>query len=173
MPTPKKKAAKKLKKASAKKSTKKIAPKKGRATKPKSRSITGTVSRSAGAAPGESTTLDTLYIIDGSDNNVTLAVKVGDKGQTSDMTIKLNDKVITENHAGDLDTTVLGTNKMLDGKKLSVVATIADTSRETNLTSLKIQIKGGMDPVEFPLSKTVEEEGASADYLCLIEFFKP
>ncbi|MFT4015315.1 MAG: hypothetical protein QM668_00015 [Agriterribacter sp.] len=171
MPTPKKKAAKKLKKASAKKSAKKAAPKKK--SPPQTRSISRSVSRSAGSAPGESTTLDTLYIVDGSDNNVSLAIKVGDKGQTSDMTIKLDDKVITENHPGDFDTTVLGTNKMLDGKKLSITATIADTSREINLTCLKIQLTGGMDAVAFPLSKTVDEEGASADYLCLIEFFKP
>ena len=119
------------------------------------------------------TTLDTLYIIDSSDNEVTLEVETGGEGQTSDMTIKLNDDIIAENLAGNFGEASLGTNKKLNGKKLSIVATIADTSRVTNFTSLTIHLKGGMIPNEFPLSKTVDTEGASADYLCLIEFFKP
>jgi hypothetical protein len=124
-------------------------------------------------APIENTTLDTLYILDGSDNTVTLEVNAGAQGQTSDMTIKLDGSIITENRAGDFPKTVLGTNKALNGKKLSIVATIADTSRETNFTSLMIHLKGGAIPNDFPLSKTVDNEGESADYLCLIEFFQP
>lgn len=167
MATPKKKTAKKSIKTPVKKQVKKTAsPKKTTAAqKP--------VSRSASLTPVQNTTLDTLYVINGSGNNITLAIKVGDKGQTSNMTIKVNDAVIVQNHPGDFATTSLGTGDLLDGKKLSIVATIADTSRETNVTSLKIQLQGGLDPADFLLSKEVDQEGASADYLCLIEFFKP
>jgi hypothetical protein len=121
----------------------------------------------------EGTTLDTLYIIDDSENQVTLEVNAGDEGQTSDMSIKLEDVSIAEGHSGDFPETSLGANNQLNGKKLSIVATISDTSRDTNLTSLTITLRGGFNPQVFELSKTVTEEGESADYLCLIEFFKP
>ncbi len=123
--------------------------------------------------PEEKITLDTLYIVDSSDNNITLEVNIGDEGQTSDMSIRLEDTFIVENLSGDLEETLLGTNEQLNGKKLTIVATIADTSRTTNFTSLTIHLKGGFISNDFALSKTVNEEGASADYLCLIEFFKP
>ena len=135
-----------------------------------------TVTRSqlrGGAVSTEKTTLDTLYIVNSSNNQITLEVNAGGQGQTSDMTIMLDDIIIVENLAGDFTETALGTNKQLNGKKLSIVATIADTSRETNLTSLTIHLKGGVAANDFPLSKTVDEEGDSEDYMCLIEFFNP
>ncbi|MEO7766902.1 MAG: hypothetical protein ABIS01_05725 [Ferruginibacter sp.] len=122
--------------------------------------------------PGN-TTLDTIYIIDSTNNNVTLAVSIGDQAQTSDMTIRLDEEIIVKEHPGDFPEKILGTNQQLKGKKLSIVATIADTSQTSNLTSLTIRIKGGFFPGEFPLAKTVDTNGASADYLCLIEFFNP
>ena len=134
----------------------------------------GMLTRGAeGVAGIESTTLDTLCIVNGSDNNITLEVMVGAEEQTSDMTIKLDDTVIVENHAGNFPPTILGTNKSLDSKKLSIAAVITDTSRKTNFTSLKIMLTGGISADVYNLSKTVDEEGASADYICLIEFFKP
>jgi hypothetical protein len=125
------------------------------------------------APPAEKTTLDTLYIVNETDNPVTLEVNAGAQGQTSDMTITLDDATIVKNLAGDFTQKPLGTNKQLNGKKLSIAATIADTSRQTNLTSLTIRLKGGNSASDFPLSKTVDEEGDSEDYLCIIEFFNP
>ena len=89
------------------------------------------------------------------------------------MTITLDNKVIAEDHAGDFTQTSLGTNKQLDGKVLRIVATIADTSPDTNFTSLTIHLKDGLESNDYPLSKTVNAEGDSADYICRIEFFKP
>jgi hypothetical protein len=122
---------------------------------------------------GNNTTADRVYIVNDSESDVTLEVKVGDKGQTSDMTIKLDDKVIAEKIAGDFPERSLGTNKELNGKKLSIVATVADTSRETDLTSVTIHLRGGATPNDFPLSKAVGDQGDSEDYLCLVEFFNP
>lgn len=170
MPAPKKKPVKQKKAVSRHSATKKSA--KTRKS-PLPVAASKTLTRSVNAEEAENTTLDRIYIIDDSANNVTLAIKVGDKGQTSDMTIKLDENIIAENHTGDLAETILGNNKQLNGKKLTVVATIADTSRETNLTSLKIQLKGGMDPAEYNLLKNVADEGASVDYLCIIQFYKP
>lgn len=121
----------------------------------------------------ENTNLDTLYILEDSDNKVFLEINVGAAGQTSDMTIRLDNALVVKEHPGDFPRTSLGTNKSLNGKKLGIVATIADTARDTNFTSLTIRLSGGLAPADFPLSKTVDAEGQSADYLCLIEFFKP
>jgi hypothetical protein len=121
----------------------------------------------------QKTALDTLYIVDSSNNEVTLEVIIGDREQTGDMTVRLDGEIIADKHAGDLEESVLGTNNTLNGKKLSIVATITDTSRTTNFTSLTIRLRGGFFPVEHILSKTVDEEGASANYLSVIEFFKP
>lgn len=119
------------------------------------------------------TTLDTLYLVDQSDLEVTLSVTIGGANQTSLMTIKMDDEVLVQNHSGDLNKTLLGANKNLHGKKLRIVATITDTSRDTNYTSLGIVLGGGLIGITFPLLKTVEKEGQSVNYLCLIEFFSP
>jgi hypothetical protein len=169
------KSAKKSAAKPAKKAAKKKSSKQGAAVKralPRSQPVLRTRGMDAGGA-GENTTLDTLYIVDGSDNAVSLEIKVGAEEQTGDMTIHLGNTVVAENHAGDLPAIVLGTNKSIHGKKLRIVATVTDTSRKTNFTSLSLRLTGGMDANSFSLSKTVDEEGASADYLCLIEFFRP
>jgi hypothetical protein len=136
-------------------------------------SVTRGLVRGGAAPPPEKTTLDTLYIVNESDTPVTLEVNAGAQGQTSNMTITLDNATIVKELAGDFAEKALGTNKQLNGKKLSIVATIADTSKETNLTSLTIRLKGGVSANDFPLSKTVNEEGDSEDYLCIIEFFNP
>ena len=176
------KAAKKVKKAPVKSKVKVVKKAKPKAS-PKNkieapeRKIIKEATKPARVSRGDvivsDTTLDKLYIVNDSNNIVTLEVNAGDKGQTSDMTIKLDDKIIANELAGDFNETALGTNKELNGKKLSIVATIADTSRETNLTSLTIHVRGGFSSETFPLSKEVEQEGESVDYLCLIEFFRP
>lgn len=168
----KKKAAKTATKAT-KKATKKTTTRKK--SSPKKLTVQPKIlTRSTESMPlAESTTLDTLCIVNGSDDNIALEIWVGAEEQTSDMTIKLDDTIIAENHAGNFPSTILGTNKSLNGKKLSIVAVITDTSRKTNFTSLSIQLTGGISTDTHNLSKTVNDEGASADYLCLIEFFKP
>ena len=170
MPSPQKTPLKKVKKDIAKKTVK---PKKARQ---KSKTLPARLKplhRSANTEPAETTTLDVIYVIDDSSSNVVLAIKTGDKGQTSNLTVRLNEKIIVQNHPGDFNETILGENARLNGKTLNITATIADTSRETNLTSLHIRLTGGIDTAEFTLSKKVTAEGLSADYLCLIEFFKP
>lgn len=176
----KKNAAKKAAKKAVKKATPpKVISKKTRKTMPTAKkgmpASTRTLTRdgAVGGAENENTTLDTLYIVNDSNNPVTLEVNVGAEEQTGNMTIKIDGAIIIENHPGDFPETILGTNKAMNGKKLTIVATIADTSKKTNFTSLSIHLKGGTAPNDFNLSKTVDEEGASADYLCLIEFFKP
>jgi hypothetical protein len=181
MAKPKPKAVKKARPKAAVKNKSKAAPKPKEAppiTAPgnkitKTRAVAPATRATRGEAVVSQTTLDRLYIVNDSGDNVTLEVRAGDKGQTSDMTIQLDDTIIAEELAGDFNERVIGTNSGLAGKKLSIVATIADTSRETNLTSLTIILKGGLSAGTFPLSKEVSQEGESVDYLALIEFFRP
>jgi hypothetical protein len=119
------------------------------------------------------TALDTLYFVNGTNRNVTLEVITGSVGQTSKMTIDLDDTNIVKNHPGIFPATVIGTNKNLEGKVLTIVCTIADTSRETNLTEMRIRLNGGVMFMEFPLFATVDAEGDSVNYTCFITFFKP
>jgi|SRR5687768_4557959 len=117
--------------------------------------------------------LDTLYFVDASNKKVTLEVITGGVGQTSRMSIFLEDEEIIKNHPGIFPVTEIGSNKELQRKILTIVCTIADTSRDTNFTEMRIRLNGGIIFMEFPLFATVETEGASVNYTCLITFFKP
>ena len=119
------------------------------------------------------TAIDTLYFVNATNRKVTLEVITGSIGQTSKMTITLDDEEIAKNHVGIFDETVIGSNSELEGKVLTVVCTIADTSRETNLTEMRIRLNGGILFMEFPLFAIVENEGDSANYTCIFTFFKP
>lgn len=119
------------------------------------------------------TNLDTLYLVNDKIRKVKLNITVGDEGQTSLLTVRLNKTVLFENHEGDLLNCEIGNNNELNGKKLKIVATISDTSRKTNLTFLNIKLNGGVLIRNYPLYKTVENEGDAADYYCNIEFYKP
>lgn len=119
------------------------------------------------------TALDTLYFVNDTNKNITLEAITGDIGQTSRMTIGLDNEEIAKNHDGSFPETVLGSNKDLKGKVLTIVCTIADTSRNTNFTELRLRLKGGIIFQEYPLFAEVENEGDSVKYTCLITFFKP
>jgi hypothetical protein len=119
------------------------------------------------------TTLDTLYLVNDSTKKISIDITVGDEGQTSLLTLRLDKKSIIENHKGNLDKYQIGQNNELIGKVLKINAIITDTSRVTNLTFLNIKISGGVIPRNYPLYKTVVSEGDSAEYNCHIEFFKP
>ncbi|HEX8016103.1 MAG TPA: hypothetical protein VF465_12785 [Flavobacterium sp.] len=119
------------------------------------------------------TTLDTLYLINDSNRIVSIEIIVGDQGQTSTLSIALDKEDIVTNHIGNLPKTAIKENKLLHGKNLKIQATITDTSKETNVTSLNIKLSGGFLTRNYPLYKMVDSDGDSADYYCNIEFFNP
>ena len=119
------------------------------------------------------TNLDTLYLVNDKNRKVKLNITVGDEGQTSMLTVRLNKTVLIEDHEGNLIDCEIGNNSELNGKKLKIVATISDTSRKTNVTFLNLKINDGVLTSNYPLYKTVENEGDAADYYCNIEFYKP
>ncbi len=119
------------------------------------------------------TNLNTLYLTNDSSKKVNLEITVGDEGQTSLLTVRLDRKIILENHSGNLANIEIGKNSDLNGKVLKITATITDTSRKTNVTFLNIKMSGGVLARSYPLYKIVENEGDSADYYAVIEFYKP
>lgn len=118
-------------------------------------------------------TLDTLYLVNSNNHKVNLEIIIGDEGQTSLANIKLDKIFIKKDHKGNLEKTEIGKNSELNGKTLRITATIADTSKKTNLTSLDIRLAGGFLTRSYPLYKLVDSEGDSADYVCNIEFYNP
>jgi hypothetical protein len=104
---------------------------------------------------------------------VAIEITIGDQGQTSALSIALDQDNIVTNHVGNLPKTIIKENKLLHGKNLKIQATITDTSKETNVTSLNIKLSGGFLIRNYPLYKMVDQEGDSADYYCNIEFINP
>ncbi|WP_163408594.1 hypothetical protein [Flavobacterium ajazii] len=119
------------------------------------------------------TTLDTLYLINDSNRMVSIEIVIGDQGQTSTLSISLDKEDLISNHVGNLPKTAIKENKLLHGKNLKIQATITDTSKETNVTSLNVKLSGGFLVRNYPLYKMVDQEGESADYYCNIEFINP
>lgn len=119
------------------------------------------------------TTLDTLYLVNSGNRKISLEIIVGDEGQTSLTNVKLDTASIALEHRGNLEKTEIGKNLDLNGKTLRIIATVADTSKKSNLTSLNIKILGGFLARSYPLYKLVDTEGDSADYVCNIEFYNP
>lgn len=119
------------------------------------------------------TNLNTLYLVNDSTKKVNLEITVGEEGQTALLTVRLGRKIIQENHSGNLSNLEIGKSNELNGKVLKITATITDTSRKTNVTFLNIKISGGVLARSYPLYKTVENEGDSANYYAVIEFYKP
>lgn len=118
------------------------------------------------------TALDTLYFVNDKDTDISLEIITGSVGQTSTIHAEING-VFDREANGQLTETVIGNNKTLKGKNLIVTCAITDTSRETNYTELIVRLKGGMFYKEYPLYATVEEEGDTVVYVCVIRFFKP
>jgi hypothetical protein len=119
------------------------------------------------------TNLNTLYLINDGTKKVNLEITIGEEGQTSLLTVRLDRKNMKENQAGNLANIEIGQNNELNGKVLKITATITDTSKKTNLTSIKIKMSGGVLASNYELYKTVENEGDSANYYAVIEFYKP
>lgn len=118
------------------------------------------------------TNLNTLYLVNDSTKKVNLEITVGEEGQTALLTVRLGRKIILENHSGNLSNLEIGKSNELNGKVLKITATITDTSRKTNMTFLNIKMSGGVLARSYPLYKTVENEGDSANYYAVIEFYK-
>ena len=120
----------------------------------------------------EKTTLDTAYLVNGSDAAVTLEIILGAPGQTGTTDILLDNVNIITGEQGSLPEFALGTNKKLNGRTMQITTVASDTAKDTNYLESIIRIRGGIRFSEYVLYKTVEKQGGSAIFTSRIEFFK-
>ena len=130
------------------------------------------IAKTIDAAFEEKTTLDTVYLVNGSAGNVTLEVIVGAPGQTAVTDIILGDDNIVKGKKGSINEFALGPNKELNGKKLHITTVMVDTSKDTNNVESIIRLRGGFKFIEHSLFKVVKNEGDNAIFTSVIEFFK-
>ncbi len=130
------------------------------------------IAKAIDAAFEEKTTLDTAYLVDGSNRPVTVEIIVGAPGQTATTDMILGDKNILRGKKGSIDEFTLDTNKTLNGKKLHITTVMVDTSRDTNNVEAIIRLRGGFKFIEYELFKVVKNEGDNAIFTAVIEFFK-
>ncbi len=119
------------------------------------------------------TVLDSLYFVNKSNRRVALEIITGGPGQTSSISVKIDDLIDIGDIHGNLPETIIGDNKTLNGKYLIIACSISDTSREINHTEMRIRLTGGIIFMEYPLFAKVDNEGDTVDYLCIIEFYNP
>jgi hypothetical protein len=120
----------------------------------------------------EKTSLDTAYLINGSDAAVTLEIILGAPGQTGTTDIILDGVNIITGEKGSLPEFALGSNRKLHGKTMRITTVISDTAKDTNYLESIIRIRGGIRFAEYVLYKTLEKEGGFAIFTSSIEFFK-
>lgn len=120
----------------------------------------------------QKTSLDTLYFVNKTNKKISIEIITGGIGQTSTINASI-DGIFDENANGYLPETIINSNKNLEGKTLIISCTISDTSREINYTELRIRLKGGLLYAEYPLFASVENEGDTISYRCIIRFYNP
>ncbi len=127
------------------------------------------------------TTLTTDYIVNGSDQLVTLELIIGAPGQTAKTVLKVDGNSPKQSTNGDLpasfsgglNETKIDTNKNLSGKILEISTDVTDTSKETNHTELIVRLRGGKYGfTEYPLVLVVDNDGDDAMYKVTIKFTK-
>jgi len=119
----------------------------------------------------EKTTVDTFYVVDNSQRNVTLEIFINAPGQTCTSTIKLDDTVKEDGHNGSYNEKPLDTNKNLDEKTLFIATTITNTAGQKAKAEVTIRLKGGQSPSEDLLFKT-HSVGETITYTYICKFFK-
>jgi hypothetical protein len=118
------------------------------------------------------TSLDTAYLINGSDAAVTLEIILGAPGQTGTTDIILDRVHIITGEQGSLNEFALGTNRKLNGKTMYITTIVSDTSKDSNYLETIIRLRGGVRFSEYTLYKTVPKSGENAIFTSSIEFFK-
>jgi hypothetical protein len=119
----------------------------------------------------ENTTLVTTYVINKTNQFITLSLLIGGSGQTATSNARLDNTQLFTGQAADVFDFQIGKNSELNSKKLIIATTVSDTSPDHNHTELIVRLKGGVVFREYPLSKEVDA-GGSAVYYCEISFFQ-
>lgn len=120
----------------------------------------------------EKTSLNTVYLLTSGSRPVTVEIIVGAPGQTSTTDVTIEEDIILKGAQGSIDEKEIGTNNTLDAKKMYITTVVTDTSPDTNYTESIIRLRGGIVFKEYHLFKTVPDDGDTAIFTSIIDFFK-
>lgn len=113
-----------------------------------------------------------VYKVDSSDRHVLLDLFPGATGQSAVSTIKLDSNTLVREQPGSITGLDLGTNGNLRGQEMVIYTLVTDVSHDTDLTSLDMTIKGGVQDYTIGLKRTVQAQGDSVGYKITIIFFE-
>nr|WP_068891153.1 hypothetical protein [Pedobacter panaciterrae] len=118
------------------------------------------------------TSLTDVYQVDESNRLVKINLVIGDIGQASISTIKLDDEVLLNEHLGSLVDFSIGRNSAIVNRFLNITTIVTDVSQDHNRTGIDFSIKGGVNLYHCALSKQVSNQGDSVGYKIEIFFYQ-
>jgi len=118
------------------------------------------------------TALTDIYQVDESNKLVKIDLIIGDIGQASISTIKIDDDVLVNEHLGTLVDFSIGKNKAIVNRFLNITTIVTDVNTEHNRTGIDFSIRGGVSPYHYVLSKQVINQGDSVAYKIEIFFYQ-
>lgn len=110
------------------------------------------------------------YKIKNDGSRIILEVIIGDKGQSPDISVKLDAKKLIDHQDVSLKNFLVGTDTDLDDKILKIAGNVVDTAKDSNKIDVTLKLKGGVDDFSKKFSVTVEEEGERVELRFFIRF---
>jgi hypothetical protein len=121
------------------------------------------------------TTLNKVYVLNGTEAEVSFYTVIGDIGQTASTDVMLVDASekktdLYVGYSGNVPATALGTNVSLKGSRLFISCTISATSVISNYCEGLVVVSGGDTPATHLLYETVSARGELSMLTCIIIF---
>lgn len=113
-----------------------------------------------------------MYKVEDSDRHVHLDLFPGATGQSAISTVKLESTTLVREQEGSIEDLDLGTNAELRGQEMTIYTLVTDISHDTDLTTLDMILKGGVEEYSISLKRTVQSQGDSVGYKITILFFQ-
>lgn len=110
------------------------------------------------------------YKLKNDGSKITLEVIIGDKAQSTDISVKLDSKKLIEHQDVSIKNFLIDIDTNLDSKILKIAGNIVDTARDSNKIEVTLKLKGGVDDFSKKFSVTVEEEGERVELRFFIRF---
>lgn len=121
------------------------------------------------------TTLNKVYVLNGTEAPVSFYTVIGDVGQTASTDVMLIDAFEKKTdlyirRSGNIPVTALGTNASLKGSRLFISCSINATSTISNYCEGLVVVSGGDTPATHLLYETVNAHGDLSMLTCIIIF---
>jgi hypothetical protein len=137
--------------------------------------------------PVNTSFFDVYDVINTSDDNVTLSIKITELKPTNQgnnnftevdndgieaaTTIKINSTTVGDPLLGSFENVVLGKNKDLVGKTMNAVTSLTDLLPDGNIVKVSYTIDGGRKTYTRDLVSGVLNQGDIVDFLATIRFY--